>query len=50
MIYKATRDGFEYKEFHKRCDYKGKTIFILKSEFGKTFGGEAFFNRQSFPK
>ncbi len=39
LIYKATQDGFKVNDFHSRCDNKGPTISIIKSEFGKTFGG-----------
>jgi hypothetical protein len=39
LIYRATRDGFRCKDFHDNCHYKGPTICVIKSEFGKTFGG-----------
>jgi BTB/POZ domain-containing protein KCTD9 len=39
LIYKATRDGFKAGDFHSRCDSKGPTICVIKSEHGKTFGG-----------
>jgi hypothetical protein len=39
LIYKATRDGFKASDFHSRCDNKGPTISVIKSEHGKTFGG-----------
>ena len=39
LLYKASRDGFEYSDFHSRCDNKGPTICLIKSEHEKTFGG-----------
>jgi BTB/POZ domain-containing protein KCTD9 len=39
LIYKAKRDGFTPGDFHSRCDNKGPTICVIKSEHGKTFGG-----------
>jgi BTB/POZ domain-containing protein KCTD9 len=39
LIYKASRDGFKAIDFHSRCDNKGATISVIKSEHGKTFGG-----------
>ena len=32
MIYRATKDGFEGKDFHRKCDNQGKTFGILKTE------------------
>jgi BTB/POZ domain-containing protein KCTD9 len=39
LLYKAKRDGFKGSDFHSRCDNKGPTICVIKSEHGKTFGG-----------
>ena len=39
MLYRATRDGFSAKEFHKRFDNKLKTLTIIKSTNGNIFGG-----------
>jgi BTB/POZ domain-containing protein KCTD9 len=39
LLYKATKDGFRAINFHSRCDNKGPTISVIKSEQGKTFGG-----------
>ena len=39
LLYKATRDGFKSIDFYSRCDEKGPTISLIKSEHGVTFGG-----------
>ncbi len=39
LIYKASRDGFKALDFHSKCDEKGPTICLIKSNLGKTFGG-----------
>jgi hypothetical protein len=39
LIHKGIRDGFKASDFHSRCDNKGSTICVIKSEHGKTFGG-----------
>jgi len=33
LIYRASRDGFIASAFNLKCDKKGKTISIIKSEF-----------------
>ena len=38
LIYKATRDGFEGKDFHKACDGKGENLGVIRSENGYLFG------------
>jgi hypothetical protein len=50
LLYKATRDGFSCKNFHSLCDNQGPTICLIKSEFGKTFGGYAHPSWQSLEK
>ncbi|EGG19349.1 hypothetical protein DFA_02136 [Cavenderia fasciculata] len=45
LIYKATKDGFEAKSFHDKCDGKGATITFIKSIEGEVFGG---YNSQSW--
>ncbi len=32
MIYRGTEDGFNGKDFHRKCDNQGKTFGILKTE------------------
>ena len=39
LLYRATEHGFDVSEFHSRCDNKGPTITLVKSEFGGLFGG-----------
>jgi hypothetical protein len=38
-IFRGSRDGFSSHTFHQKCDGKGPTIVIVKSEFGNIFGG-----------
>ena len=35
----AKCDGFDGKIFHKRCNYKGATLTVIKSEYDYIFGG-----------
>lgn len=39
LIYRASRDGFESKNFHLKCDTLHNTISIIKSSNGNIFGG-----------
>ena len=39
MLYRATRDGFGAVDFHRQCDFKMKTLTIIKSKNGSIFGG-----------
>ncbi len=41
LLYRATRDGFTSQAFHSKCDGKGKTITIIKSNLDYVFGGYA---------
>ena len=41
LLYRATRDGFDAKDFHSRCDGKAKTITIIKDDLNCVFGGYA---------
>jgi hypothetical protein len=41
LLYRATRDGFNGKAFHSKCDGKGKTITIIKNNLDYVFGGYA---------
>ena len=41
LIYRASRDGWESNIFHQKCDNKGPTIVLVRSELGKIFGGYA---------
>ncbi len=39
LIYRASQDGFEAVNFHKKCDNKPNTLIIIKSTNGNVFGG-----------
>jgi len=39
LLYKATRDGFSYKEFQKRCLGLKNTLVIAKTSLEKVIGG-----------
>ena len=39
LIYRGSRDGTTYKEFHNKCDSQGPTIVLFKNEKGNIFGG-----------
>ena len=41
LLYRGTRDGKSYKDFHNKCDNQGPTICLYKSEKGYIFGGYA---------
>ena len=39
LLYRATRDGSYPENFHKKCDDKGPTITLIKTNDNKKFGG-----------
>ena len=39
LLYRGTRDGMNSKNFHDKCDNKGKTICLFLNEKGNIFGG-----------
>jgi len=39
LLYRASRDGWEAKDFHDKCDGKGGTVVVVKSDEGYVFGG-----------
>ena len=41
LIYRGSRDGMTHKDYHKKCDNKGKVIILIKSDKGNIFGGFA---------
>ena len=45
LIYKASKHGFDGKLFHNKCDEKGPTITIIRSQHNHVFGG---FTNQSW--
>jgi hypothetical protein len=48
LLYKGQREGSSALSFHFRCDNKGPTICLIKSEHGKTFGGYTNLNWNSY--
>ncbi|KEJ82663.1 TLDc domain-containing protein [Oxytricha trifallax] len=38
LLYKASRDGFDQKIYHQKCDCKGQTLTFLLSKHAKVFG------------
>ena len=47
LIYRGSRDGFQAKTFHEKCDYKGETLTIIESTDGYIFGGYTEINWDS---
>jgi hypothetical protein len=39
LIYRATVDGFECADFHKKCENVPNTVSIIRSSNGNVFGG-----------
>jgi len=39
LIYRATRDGWEDKDFHRKCDNFGSTVTIISTNSNNVFGG-----------
>jgi hypothetical protein len=39
LLYRASRDGFTGAAFHARCDYKARTITLVKTKENYVFGG-----------
>ena len=39
LLWKGTRDGFKAATFHSKCDKKGPTLTVIKSQHDKVFGG-----------
>ena len=44
LLYRASRDGDDVMEFHKRCDEIGPNVTLVKTEKNKRFGGFTFCN------
>ena len=38
QLYKASEDGFSWKDFHNKVDNKGPTLTFIKSEYDLVFG------------
>merc|ERR1712150_69099 len=39
LLYRATEDGFNAKNFHKKCDEVKNTLTIIQTTNGNVFGG-----------
>ena len=39
MLYRGSADGFTAEAFHRRCDKKGPTLTLVRSDNGNIFGG-----------
>ena len=39
LLFRATEDGDDNEKFHKKCDYKGKTVTIIQTKDDYIFGG-----------
>jgi hypothetical protein len=39
LLYKATRDGYNASEFHKRADNQGPTLYVFRTNNGRIAGG-----------
>jgi hypothetical protein len=39
LLYRASRDGFQAKAFHSRCDGRPNTLTLIHSKNGNIFGG-----------
>ena len=39
LLYRGSRDGWEYDDFHSRCDGKSPTITLFKLKDGPCIGG-----------
>ena len=47
LLYRGSRDGFEAKTFHEKCDIKGETLTIIESKDNFIFGGYTEINWDS---
>ena len=47
LLYRGSRDGFEAKSFHEKCDNKGETLTIIESKDNYIFGGYTEINWDS---
>jgi len=39
LLWKGSRDGFKAATFHSKCNDKGPTVTVIKSEHNNVFGG-----------
>jgi hypothetical protein len=49
LLFKGSEsgDGWNASDFHRKCDYQGATLTVIKSSAGKVFGGFASVSWQS---
>ena len=47
LLYRGSKDGFQSKIFHQKCDKKGETLTIIKSSDNYIFGGYTEINWDS---
>ena len=47
LLYRGSRDGFEARNFHDKCDNQGPTLTIIKSSDDFIFGGYTEINWDS---
>ena len=38
LLFRGSRDGWKYKNFHKKCDNQGPTIMLIKTSLGRLCG------------
>ena len=39
LMYSGVRDGFEPNDFHERCDNLGSSVFVVRTQYNRVFGG-----------
>jgi hypothetical protein len=39
LLFRGSRDGWMWADFHKKCDLKGPTITLIKIDEGPCIGG-----------
>ena len=39
LLYRVSRDGWDFSDFHSRCDGKGPTLTLFETSKGKKCGG-----------
>jgi hypothetical protein len=41
LLFRASRDGWRARDFHRHCDGRGRTLVLVRSTTGHLFGGYA---------
>ena len=39
LLFRASKDGFQAKDFHSKCDGKSNTVTLVETTTGRRFGG-----------